>query len=158
MFAGPHFGAVALGIARAALDAFTTLATEKTPRASTALLREQPEVQTWVGKAEALVASAQAWRDAVATDTWQTVVAGDRLPVGKRARIRLCATLCVDNAIEAVEMLYRAAGTTSLHQDHILSRCWRDVHAVGQNFNVAPEFYTIAGRAFLGLEPGAKLR
>jgi hypothetical protein len=32
------------------------------------------------------------------------------------------------------------------------------VHAVGQNFNVAPEFYGIAGRAFLGLDPGPKLR
>ena len=158
LFAGPHLAAVALGIARAAIEAFTELATEKTPRASATLLREQPEVQTWLGKAVALVASAQAWRDAVARDVWQTVVLSQTLTLEQRARTRLCATLCVDSAIEAVDLLYRAAGTTSLRQDHLIGRCWRDVHAVGQNFNVAPEFYAIAGRAFLGLEPGPKLR
>jgi indole-3-acetate monooxygenase len=152
------FGSVALGIARAAIGALTELATEKTPRAATVLLREQPEVQQWLGKAEALVSSAQAWRDVVTAETWQVVTAGASLSLQQRARIRLCQTLCVDNAIEAVDLLYRAAGTTSLRLDHVLGRCWRDVHAVGQNFNAAPEFYAIAGRALLGLDPGPKLR
>ncbi|HLZ72906.1 MAG TPA: hypothetical protein VKV26_23625 [Dehalococcoidia bacterium] len=100
MFAGPHFGAVALGIARAAIDAFTELATVKMPRGTRTLLRGQPEVQTCLGNAEALVSSARAWQDAVAVDGWNTVAAGGVL--------------------------------------------------------VAPEFYSIAGRVFLGLDPGPK--
>src|SRR5260370_22139453 len=45
--------AVALGTARSCLDAFTDLATTKTPRAMDALLRDQPMIQSEVGRADA---------------------------------------------------------------------------------------------------------
>ena len=44
---------VATGVARAALDAFVALATEKTPLTSTALLRERPQAQLAIAEAEA---------------------------------------------------------------------------------------------------------
>ena len=47
--------------------------------------------------------------------------------------------------------------TTSIAQSHRLARCWRDVHAVGQTFQVLPEYYLVGGRVFLGLDPGPKL-
>lgn len=157
LIAGSFFAAVALGLARAAIEEFTALAVSKQPRASRTLLREQPEVQSWLGRAEALVSSARAWSDAVAEESWRTVAGGATLSPEERARIRLCATQCVESCIEAVHPLYRAAGTTSLREENRLGRCWRDLQAVGQNFNVAPEFYAIAGRVALGLDPGPKL-
>ena len=53
-FAGPRVAAVALGIARAALDAFTALARTKTPVLATSPLATQPTTHERVGRAEAL--------------------------------------------------------------------------------------------------------
>jgi indole-3-acetate monooxygenase len=39
-----------------------------------------------------------------------------------------------------------------------LAECWRDLHVVGQTVTVGPEWYPIAGRALLGMEPGSRLK
>jgi len=36
----------------------------------------------------------------------------------------------------------------------VLGRCWRDVHTLSQHVLLAPHRYNIAGRVFLGLDPG----
>jgi indole-3-acetate monooxygenase len=58
----PTFGvvkaAVALGIARHAIEAFKDLARAKTPAGQSSLLRERPAVQTDLARAEACVRSA----------------------------------------------------------------------------------------------------
>ena len=53
--------------------------------------------------------------------------------------------------------MYRAGGTTSNVRTQQLARCWRDIHVVGQAASVVPEWYPLAGRAYLGLEPGPRL-
>ena len=59
--------------------------------------------------------------------------------------------------MHAVDLLYRAGGTTVIATADRLGRCWRDVHVVGQNFLVDPRYYLLAGRAVLGLDPGPLL-
>ena len=53
--------AVALGTARACLDAFFDLAGAKTPRSMQATLRDQPVIQSTVGRSEAQLRSARAF-------------------------------------------------------------------------------------------------
>jgi alkylation response protein AidB-like acyl-CoA dehydrogenase len=156
-FQGPHFSPVATGIARAGLDALTELAGSKRPRQATGLLREQPQVQEWLGRAEALLGAGQAYRTAIAREIWDTVAAGQPVSMEQLARSRLAATHAVDCALQAMDLTYRAGGTTAIERDQRLARCWRDVHVVGQTFQVMPEFYMLAGRVFLGLDPGPKL-
>jgi indole-3-acetate monooxygenase len=156
-FQGPHFSPIATGIARAGLDALAELAGGKTPRQTPGLLREQAQVQEWVGRAEALLGAAQAYRAAVSADVWETVAAGRPVTLEQQARCRLAACHAADGALQAMDLMYRAGGTTSIERNHRLARCWRDVHVVGQTFQVLPEFYMLAGRAFLGLDPGPKL-
>lgn len=154
---GLHFSAVATGIGRAAVDALADLAGSKVPTRTPGLLREQGQVQEWMGRAEGLLGAAQAYRAAATEDVWSTVVAGASVATAQLARCRLAGVLAVENAMEAADLMYRAGGTTSIERNHLLARCWRDIHVIGQNFTVLPEYYQITGRVFLGLDPGPKL-
>jgi alkylation response protein AidB-like acyl-CoA dehydrogenase len=155
--AGIHFSPVATGIARAAIDSLTELAGSKVPLRQDSLLLEQPQVQEWVGRAEALLGSGQAYRAAAAAELWATVDARRPVTMEQIARCRLAANTACDNAVQATDLMYRAGGTTSIQWNHRLARCWRDVHAVAQHTSLLPEYYMLAGRALLGLDPGPKL-
>lgn len=154
---GPHHSPVALGVARAGVDALVELAGGKIPRARTALLREQMQVQDSVARAEALLGAARAYQTAVTREVWDTVAAGGRATLDQQTRCRLAAAHAADSALQAIELTYRAGGTTSLERAHPIARCWRDVHAVGQTASLQPEWYALTGRVFLGLDPGPRL-
>ena len=85
------------------------------------------------------------------------VVAGRPTSLEQRARCRLAASYAVDSARQAMDLMYRAGGTTSVERGHRLARCWRDVNVVGQAITVLPEWYPLTGRVFLGLDPGPRL-
>src|SRR5207244_2350478 len=67
--------AVAVGMARACLDAFFELAGVKTPRAMAGLLRDQPMVQADVGHAEADLRAGRALLTETVRDVWAEVSA-----------------------------------------------------------------------------------
>jgi indole-3-acetate monooxygenase len=154
---GAHHSVVATGIARAGIDALTELAGGKVRRGRPGLLREQVAVQEAIARAEALLGAAQAYRSEVTTEIWDTVAAGQATTLEQRARCRLAASFAVDSARQAMELMFRAGGTTSTQRTHQLAHCWRDLYVVGQSAGVSPEWYPLAGRAFLGLDPGPRL-
>ena len=123
VFIGPHFSPVATGIARAAIDALVALAGSKTPHTQSALLREQVQVQEWVGRADVLLGSAQAYRATVSSDVWQSVAAGRPVTPEQFARCRLAASHAADCAMQATDLMYRAGGTTSINWGQQLERC-----------------------------------
>jgi alkylation response protein AidB-like acyl-CoA dehydrogenase len=155
---GPHHSVVATGIAAAAIDALGELAGSKIPRGRTGtLLRDQPNVQDWIARAEAVLGGGQAYRTAVLTDVWDTVDAGEPTTLEQRARCRLAGSHATDCAREAMDLVFRAGGTTSTERSHRLAHCWRDLQVVGQAASVGPEWYPIVGRALLGLDAGPRL-
>jgi alkylation response protein AidB-like acyl-CoA dehydrogenase len=154
---GPHHSMIATGIARAGIDALTELAGAKVPRGRTGLLREQVQVQEAVARAEAILAAGQALRAQAVGDIWRTVAAGHAVSAEQVARSRLGATYSVDCARQAMDLVYRAGGTTSSQRSQPLARCWRDLHVVAQAASVAPEWYALVGRTLLGLDGGPRL-
>src|SRR5215475_935835 len=90
--AGCGFCCVGLGVARAAIDAFIELATVKTPRSSSDLLRERAMVQAQVGEAEAVLRSGRALLFNVVRDMWQTVLAGALITERQRSNVRMAMT------------------------------------------------------------------
>jgi indole-3-acetate monooxygenase len=155
----PAFGivkaAVALGIARHAIEALKELALAKTATGQTSLLRERPAVQADLARAEACVRSARALMDEVVADVWRTAVNGGRLSIEQRAWLRLAGVDGVQRAIEGVDLMYNAAGATAIYESSPLERCFRDVHVVPAHIVVQPNVYEVAGRVFLDLPPGA---
>jgi alkylation response protein AidB-like acyl-CoA dehydrogenase len=154
---GAHHSVVATGIARAAIDALTDLAGAKVPRGRPGLLRDREHVQDAVARAEALLGAAQTFRATVTRDIWDTVAAGQPTTLEQRARCRLAASFAVDSARQVMDLMFRAGGTTSTQRTQQLAHCWRDLQVVGQAASVAPEWYALTGRAFLGIEPGTRL-
>ena len=154
----PAFGivkaAVALGVARHAIEALKELALAKTATGQTSLLRERPAVQADVARAEACVRSALALMNEVVADVWHTVVDGGRPSIEQRAWLRLAGVDGVQRAIEAVDLMYNAAGGTAIYESSPLERCFRDVHVVPAHIVVQPNVYEVAGRVFLDLPPG----
>ena len=155
---GPHHSAVITGIARAGINALIELAGGKTPRGRTFMLCDNPQVQDAVGRADAILNAGRAYRTAMITELWNTVAAGEKTTLEQRARCRLASTYAADSARAAMDLMYRYGGSTSFKRESRLAECWRDLQTVGQTVTLAPEWYPIGGRAYLGLDPGPRLR
>jgi alkylation response protein AidB-like acyl-CoA dehydrogenase len=154
---GPHHSIVATGIAGAAIEALGEFAGSKTPRGRTGLLRDHQHIQDWVARAEAILGGARTYREAVIRDVWDTVTAGRPTTLEQRARCRLSGSFATDSARQAMDLVYRAGGTTATERTQRLAHCWRDLQVVGQAASIAPEWYPIVGRVLLGLDPGPRL-
>ena len=86
------FACVALGVARAGLDAAIELAGGKKPRGDTDVLRDNPVVQQQVGKAEAVWGSARAFLLDLASAAWEGACRTRRLTLEERIRLRLASS------------------------------------------------------------------
>ena len=133
---GPHHSSVITGIARAGINALIQWAGEKTPRGRTGLLRDNPQVQDAVGRADAILNAGRIYRSAMITELWNTVAAGKATTLEQRARCRLASTYAADSAREAMDLVYRHGGSTSFKRESRLAECWRDLHVVGQTVTV----------------------
>ena len=148
---------VATGIARAAIDHFVRLASEKTPRGSTRLLRERTHAQLAVAEAETLLRSARAFVFDAVGAVWDATAAGGRASAEERALVQLACSHAASAAVDAVERVHAAAGATANFTASPLERCFRDVHVVRQHIMVSPQWAEAAGRMLLGLESNAPI-
>ncbi len=155
---GPHHSAVITGIARAGIEALIELAGGKTPRGRTGLLCDNPQVQDAVGRADAILNAGRTYRTAMITELWNTIAGGGETTLEQRARCRLASTYAAESARQAMDLVYRHGGSTSFKRESRLAECWRDLHTVGQTVTLAPEWYPIGGRVYLGIDPGPRLR
>jgi alkylation response protein AidB-like acyl-CoA dehydrogenase len=159
LYAFPVFGllaigiaAVALGIARGALDEIERLATEKTPTGSRRLLAERPVVQAQIAEAEATAGASRAFLREVIDEAWTTARAAGAIPIALRGRLRLAATHATTASARAVDVAYTAGGGTAVYAESPLQRAFRDIHVVTQHMMVAPATWELAGRVLLGVD------
>jgi indole-3-acetate monooxygenase len=149
--------AVALGIARGAIDELREIAREKVPSGSRRVLAERAATQSEIARAEALVEGSRDHLLARIDAAWRGVLAGRTIDVMERARLRLAATHAVRSAASAVDHMYEAAGGGAVYESGPLARRFRDVHVATQHVMVAPATYELTGRILLGLETDTEL-
>ena len=138
-------GVVCLGIARAAIDEVADLAGVKVPTGSKRRLIDRPAVQEAIARAETMVAASRCYLHALATP-------GPTVSIEDRARLRMAATFAVSASREAVDLMYSAAGGTSVYSASPLQRHFRDLHAATQHMMVAQPTWELAAKALLGIE------
>ena len=144
--------AVALGIARAAIDELVRLAGGKRSQGSRRTLAERGVVQAEVAQAEALVRAGRAFLDDAIDRAWARAASADAIGVEERVGLRLAATHATTSAARAVDLAYNAGGGTAVYATSPLQRCFRDVHVATQHAMVASATWELAGRILLGLE------
>lgn len=159
LYAFPVFGllslgiaAVALGIARGAIDDILDLAGAKTPTGSRRKLAERPLVQAQLAEGEALLGAARAFVFESVQRAWDAAGSGTALDLPTRARLRLAATHATMASARVVDLMYSAGGGTSIYRTSPLQRRFRDVHAATQHVMVAPPTLELAGRVLMGID------
>jgi alkylation response protein AidB-like acyl-CoA dehydrogenase len=154
---GIAFAGVALGIARATLDAFIELAGQKTPTLSTKPLRESTMVQTDLALAEARLRSSRAFLLETLGELWTSAATARGFTLDQRGRLRLATTYAMHQARHAVDIVYHAAGATAIFDANPFERRFRDMHTVSQQVQGHASNFALAGEIFLGLPPSSKI-
>jgi alkylation response protein AidB-like acyl-CoA dehydrogenase len=153
---GSTFPAIALGIARATLDAFVELARSKVAGSGSAPLRENAVVQSQVGIAQCQLAAARSFYLSAWEDIWQAAQAGT-VSMDQRVRLRMASIHASQQARQVVETAYLAAGATAVFASNPFERRFRDMHAVSQQAQSQFSIFEAIGRYFLGLGPHPRL-
>ena len=142
----PAVAAVALGVARAAFDCFVDIARSKVPVGGTTPLRELGSAQIDIARAEALTDSARSYMYETVAALWTMVEQGRPATIDARRRVRLAGIHAADTAAAAVDLLYNAAGASSIADSCPLQRHFRDVHVVTQHLHVSRAGYERMGK------------
>ncbi len=150
MFAS-GFSTVALGVARAALDALLEMAGGKTIQAR-GLLRDDPATWRQVGQAEATWRSARAFLRQSATDAWRGACDEGVPTLDQRVRLRLAGTHGIRMAVEVMDTVYNLFGSQAIFDRNPIQRRFQDVHVISQQIQGRMDHYDSVGQYFLGLE------
>jgi indole-3-acetate monooxygenase len=147
------FAGVALGIARAVLDAFVELARDKIPRGAKRTLRDNNVIQAQVAQSEARISAARVFLLGALEDIWREAGHSGRLSLDHNATIRLASTWAIHQARDAVDTLYHAAGATAIFEENPFERRFRDIHTVVQQYQGRQAHFETVGQVLLGLGP-----
>ncbi|HJT37788.1 MAG TPA: acyl-CoA dehydrogenase family protein [Actinomycetota bacterium] len=152
-FFAPQVAAVALGIARAALDEIVEMAPTKTPAMSSAVLADKPVAQVEIARGEAAVQAARAFVYDAADQIWQTLARGEAFTMRQEAALRMAAINAVETVQRVTGTLNTFGGSSSIYSSSPLQRHARDAEAITHHFTVAPHVWEDAGRILLQRPP-----
>jgi alkylation response protein AidB-like acyl-CoA dehydrogenase len=142
---------VAMGIARAMLDAFEELAARKTPRNLTRLA-DNAVVQSNVAQMEALLGAARAYLVETLSGIW-TANELCVINVPSRARLRLACAFAIQTAEAVADYAYKAAGVDAIFLGTAFERRFRDIHTLSQQIQSRTAHFESVGQIMLGIEP-----
>jgi alkylation response protein AidB-like acyl-CoA dehydrogenase len=150
---GLGFGAVALGVARASLDAAIDLARGKESFGMKPM-RDNNAVQAAIGRAEASWRAAHAYLYGTAHEIWQHLANSDReLGAEQIQSLRLAATWTIHQAASVVDAAYHMSGSTAVFSEQAFERRFRDMHAIAQQLQARDSHYEAVGLAILTAKP-----
>lgn len=144
--------AVALGIARHAIDILSEVARAKVGLRTQQVISQHAVLQADLGRAEGLLRSGRALLYQTLDEIWQVAVAGEIPSIMQRATLFLAATQATQAAIQTVDLMFSAGGSASLYASGRMERCLRDIRTAGQHTAVVPANYEMFGQASLGLD------
>src|SRR5215831_43051 len=147
-----------LGMAEGALADFVDMVKVRTTLGAVAggnrRMAELTTVQMRVAEATGLIDAARLMMFRDLREAYETAARGQQISVDMRLRNRRDQAFCVKLLVQAIDLLFLAAGGQGLFLDHPLQRIWRDAHAaashISLNWDSTGSMY---GQHMLGLEP-----
>ena len=147
------FGCVALGVARAAIDAAIELALTKIGRFGKRPLAENSVVQQQVGTAEATWSAAKALLYESAADVWGQVREMGEITVEQRIRLRMAGTHAIRQSAQAVDIVYNLSGSDAIFSTRAIQRRFQDAHVITQQVQGRQSHYETVGQFLLDQDP-----
>ncbi|WP_354339689.1 acyl-CoA dehydrogenase family protein [Pseudomonas kilonensis] len=145
--------AVNLGLARAALDMVIAMSGSTKTVTGAPRLGDRAYYRSELGKAEAMLRSAQAFFYETADAVWASLLAGNPVTLHQANLLRLSATHAAHTCAEVVMKAYRLAGTAAIFKENRLQWIVRDSMVVTQHAFLGEATYDGAGALFAGIEP-----
>jgi indole-3-acetate monooxygenase len=157
---GMGFSGVALGLARASLEAFKTLAATKKPspmHGSPVPLREHPVIQARVAEATGQLQSARSYLLNMLRVFWDAATEKREASLEQRAQLRIAITGSMEQASRVVDFAFRTAGADAIFQGSPFERRFRDMHTVTAQGQAHLSNFEGAGQALFGIETTQRL-
>ena len=108
--------------------------------------------QVAVARASSEIDAAILQMDRNVRELWELAEAGDELPMGLRLRVRRDQVRATERALDAIDLLFKTAGGSSLSRGNAIERSWRDAHAGSVHVANEPErALALFGRGAFGL-------
>ena len=143
--------AIAIGVARGALDAFVDLANNKVPMLSPSKLKDRPIAQYKLAQSEAKYRAAYAYLMDAFHDVEEELLAGAELPGPETTQnARLACIYAGDSCMEIVDVIQNAAGTSASYMENPLERKLRDAHGAATHRWIAHPLYQDLGSILMG--------
>ncbi|NKC00196.1 MAG: hypothetical protein GKR90_17160 [Pseudomonadales bacterium] len=157
----PHFGllsipcgAIALGMAQAAIDELIALAQEKTPTGSRRTLAMRATLHRDIAIHDVALRAARELLYQTIDNAWQSAQTQKEV-LEERRKLRTANIHAVTTSLDVIDRLYTVAGGSSIYETSCLQQHFRDVHVVSQHMMVAEPVMELAGRVLLGLDQSA---
>ena len=144
---------VTLAVARNAINELKAIAGKKTPLGSMVPIRERGVIQKKLGLAEALVRSSRVYLHDAIEKCWQKTLAGESISLEEKAGIALAAAHTNQSCVQAIELMYTAAGTNGIYKKNKMAHYLSDAQVLRQHGFMNESRYETAAQVFFGLPP-----
>ena len=149
--------AVALGVAKGALECFVDIANNKVPMLSASKLMERPIAQYKMAEQTAKYRAARALVMEAMAAVEEELLAGAEAPSAETTiNARLACTYGAQACMEVVDVVHASCGTSASYMKNPLERKLRDAHGAASHRWVAHPLYETLGGILFGLEPDAE--
>ena len=144
---------IALSIANNAIRELKIVSEKKVPMGSAVSIREKGTVQKKLGLAEAFVQSSRAYLYRIISEGWKKTLAGEKFSLGERANLLLAVTHTNQTCLQAVDLMYSAAGTTGIYTKNKLAHYFTDAQVIRHHGFSNESRYETAAQIYFGLQP-----
>jgi len=144
-------GAHALGIASAALQAFTDAVHMKPVQGSTRhqAMGHMQAHQIAFARADVLVRAARTLLHETVRAAYEDAAANPELTLDLRVRLREANIFSVRSAKEAVTLVFEMAGSSAVYRGRVIEQAFRDINTAANHTNYMESAYTAIGSYFL---------
>ena len=141
-----------VGAARGAYEDFVKKARDARDRVSGRALAADPQYQSKIAEAGALLDMVEVFVRARWKETQDAVLAGVKFNAANGLKLRRDCAMCSKMVVQAVDILFALTGGSGLYESNAMQRVWRDIHGGAAHVIFRWDVHgTVFGKVELGL-------